>query len=531
MSVTLRSCHLKDTIALQVTEQKGDHAGHTSTKAYVFQWNRNETKFVYKTNSFIGVPSPIDGKLYKEVKKTVWSNAPEDIPNFLSQFFNWTDSIIPDDAKYSTVVFFETTAGVKTSHYSSTDIRVEEDQIKPIFPAVLSYMNQSGVRFLQRESQLIKGSNEGIDGWISLNYLSRTLLNTPNTVGSIELSSTSSQITFAVAAEDFSNLRSGGVLVDFKNGNSWHLYSHTYPHHGIDTMRGYMEDEIRRTSASSKRVREAPNPCLPTGFNQTKVYSDNYVLTLYGTSSADECQQLIDAVINITDCGAANCGPGKVYQPDMSDISFIGFSVINYAVQFYYNTSNMISVDLEDLRVRSRKHCSAPLDTLKNVYGNTAYLDRYCFYGLYIHTLLSDGFNLKAFNSSNVINGVAVGWAPGAMMYEAMHVADNFTYCGDLSDCSSCLYHTNCGYCEASDNCMPAYTTCDADGWQKLESGGFCKSGDTPVRFIIAIVIGAAVLQIILTVGLVVSYRRWNAKQVAEITHMPLLDREDEEDI
>jgi len=394
-------------------------------------------------------------------------------------------------------------------------------------------MNKTDYRFLQREKQIMKGSNEGIDGWISLNYLLKTLMDSStSTIGALEISSTSAQITFAVNSTEFKDLRSGGTLVDFKDGSQWHLYTHSYPTHGIDTMEDMIQNLVREAAVMKEgpKVKTFAYPCWPVEYNRTIVYPDNFELLLFGTSLYAECKSYVDRVINISSCGSARCGPGKVYQPDyLARGKFYGFSVYNYATT-YFGYAPDATIELTDFLVKTQKQCAMSMTDMVSAHSATKkdLLVRYCYYGTYIHTLLSEGFGLQNFSSAESINGVRVGWAPGAMMYEAMHIADNFTYCGDYNDCTTCLFDLNCGFCEDTSFCVPgdaegAYGVCTA-GWQKLEAGGFCRTGDTPVRFVIAVVFGAAVVQVLLVVGFVIIYRRWNAGQLREITHMPLLE-------
>jgi len=493
-------------------------AGSSSTKAYLYQWQRNHTATLYKQNTFKAVIDNVTKEAVAHTEqKSVWSMPAEMIAGFLDPFIQHLKKFIPRESVYSTLVFFETTDN--------------SARVRSLIPVANRALNKTGMRYLQRSNTLTKSLREGTDGWVTLNYLNRALATkSAATLGALDLGASSAQITFQVTETP----RSGAISVNFTGSENWSLYTHSYQQYGLDEMKLKLMDYVRKvTQKDPTGALAAKNPCWLAGYNYTRIYPDNYVLKINGTGDWTTCTEYVKKILNLSDCGDVHCGPGMVYQPNTNQ-HFIAFGGYYYTFNFFKYKGNT-NPSLDEFLEKVKTYCKLDFDgvTKKYQHDKPEYLAQYCYQGIYQYNLLKLGFGLgdKQVNVTEKMSDVIVGWAPGAMMYEAITTQQDFAYCSDYADCSACLYNPNCGFCESTQTCQPggktSLATCP-EGWQKREFYGYCRSADTPVKVIIAIVFAAALVELVLIVGFCIVYKRYKARRAASApqTYMPVLSME-----
>jgi len=493
-------------------------AGSGSVKAYLYQWNRSDNSDLYRKSSFQAVKDKANKPVSIENTDTsLWTLPARDVPNFLSTLLNYTLSFVPPESVYSTILVFQSTA--------------DPSLVARLTPTINAWINSTGLRYTRRRAD-DENTRQGVDGWIALNYFARTLESTTNTtiLGALDLGASSAQITYNVHG----TIRSGHLQLDINNDTIWDLYTHTYEHYGINHMPITLYESIREKAAQNNKTR-GKNPCWPKGYKERIIFSDNYELEIYGTSDATSCEDYIIANLKLSDCGDAHCGPGMVYQP-VTDAHFVAFGAYYYTFEFYNYTGNT-NPDLEEFRDKAMTYCGLSYDAAQSQNINTSneYIHKYCFNGVYMYNLLTKAYGLtsKQVNVTKTYDNAIVGWAPGSMIHEVTSDENSFNYCSDYNDCSKCLYNNNCGFCEATGTCQPGGKTsllkCES-GWQKREFDGYCRSANTSISFIIAIVVGAAVFEVVLLLGFFFIYKahqRHREKRARAISALPIVSMDD----
>jgi apyrase len=141
---------------------------------------------------------------------------------------------------------------------------------------------------------VISGAEEGIFGWVAINYLTRTL-GEDSTYGALgncsvnllwnlknhlEMGGASNQITLATSE----NLAENSYSLSFNN-QTYNIYAYSYLSYGQDE---FLQTVLRHlTSQLNQSETEFENPCYLEGYTESFTYNGS-ALTVNGTGNADE---------------------------------------------------------------------------------------------------------------------------------------------------------------------------------------------------------------------------------------------------
>jgi apyrase len=271
------------------------------------------------------------------------------------------------------------------------------DEQREILASVESYF--SGLPFASTSARIIDGTEEGVYGWIAVNYLLGHLEHGGAfpTVGALDLGGASTQITFVPL--DYP--RDHAQPVEIGN-NSYHLYSYSYL--------GLGQDEARERIASPA--------CFLVGYPL-----DNGST---GTGDFDACRQEIRELL-AADCDNEPCSLFGVYQPPLYG-DFLAFSVYAYAADFFDLCEQLIPEKLIDL---GRQFCARSWDEVlaaDPAAADNPFLPNYCYTAAHITTLLTDGFGFSSpsdrITAPLRVQGKKVGWALGSVVYDLVGSSD-----------------------------------------------------------------------------------------------------------
>jgi apyrase len=250
-----------------------------------------------------------------------------------------------------------------------------------------------------RSAEIISGQQEGLFGWITVNYALGMLGDGGPfpTVGALDLGGASTQITFLPI--DYP--QDHGAKMEL-GGTSYDVYSYSYL--------GLGQDQARE--------RVAAPVCFPKGYP----IPDGGV----GVGDYGACRQAIRETFG-RPCEADSCSLMGVYQPPLYG-DFFAFSAFGYTAAFFGQGQNL---SLEALEESAAAYCATDWDEILEEYpgdGIRKYLPRYCYGAAHVVTLLNDGYGFPM-NSSGIITpsrvqGSEISWVLGSFIYELAGSAD-----------------------------------------------------------------------------------------------------------
>ena len=260
--------------------------------------------------------------------------------------------------------------------------------------------------FLDAESwtSVLKGTDEGVLGWIAANYLwggFGTDSKVP-TLGVVELGGASMQVTFALEEGSAGSVDAelDAHSVDIHVAGRLHtVYTHSYLGYG---------QEAAAKSAIETRLGDDDmegDPCYPVGYIDVNEKSGH---TLRGGGSFELCLEQIERKLFIDvpvrkatgqgSCIDAKLAAGRctfrgVYQPPLRG-PYIAIENFYYTAQFFKLDGS--GEGLPQLEARGAAFCRTPWATLAARYDGEFGLQDYCFSAAFISVLLRHGLSFPS---------------------------------------------------------------------------------------------------------------------------------------
>jgi len=168
-------------------------AGSTGTRIHVFCWELDASK---KFNLLMHFQEKMGPGI------STFRDNPVEAGISLSALFEIAKKKVPPPQYSSTRVVFWATAGLR--------LLEKEGKAEPVLESVRNFIeNDTPFLFFRRDARIIRGDEEGLYGWLTVNFLNRALRGHPeNSVGIIDLGGASTQLVFEVGNP--SSFESGG---------------------------------------------------------------------------------------------------------------------------------------------------------------------------------------------------------------------------------------------------------------------------------------------------------------------------------
>ncbi|XP_027622071.1 ectonucleoside triphosphate diphosphohydrolase 8 [Tupaia chinensis] len=339
-------------------------------------------------------------------------------------------ALIPQAQHRETPMFLGATAGMRLLS------RKNSSQARDIFAAVSRTLSQSPVDF--QGAELLAGRDEGAFGWITINYLLGRLvqysfsgewIRPPEGVlaGALDLGGASTQIAFTPE----------GPILDESTQASFRLYGYShsiYTHSHLCFGRDQMLARLLAGLVQSSPAALLRHPCHHSGYRTTlslaALYESPCVqttaprnltqeLTIEGTGNPGACVSAIRQLFNFSSCrGREECAFNGVYQPPVQG-QFYAFSNFYYTFHFLNLTSGQ---PLGTINATIWEFCQRPWKLVQASYpGQQRWLPDYCASGLYILTLLHEGYGFSEATWASIefrkqAGGGDIGWTLGYML-------------------------------------------------------------------------------------------------------------------
>ncbi|XP_004416735.1 PREDICTED: ectonucleoside triphosphate diphosphohydrolase 8 [Odobenus rosmarus divergens] len=398
-------------------------AGSSHTTLFVYRWPAD------KENN-TGVVSQALACQVKGPGISSYASNPAQAGESLQGCLEEALALIPEARRQETPMFLGATAGMRLLSQKNSS------QAGDIFAAVSRVLGQAPLDFWGAE--LLAGQDEGALGWITINYVLGMLIKYSfsgewirplegTLVGALDMGGASTQITFVP----------GGPILDKSTqatfrlyGSEHRVYTHSYLCFGRDQM---------LTRLLARLVESSPgplvrHPCYHSGYWTTlspaTLYESPCVhttpppdlawnLTVEGTGNPGACVSAIRGLFNFSSCeGRGHCAFDGVYQPPVRG-RFYAFSNFYYTFHFLNLTSKQ---PLATVNATVWEFCQRPWKQVEaSSPGQDRRLQDYCASGLYILTLLREGYGFREETWPDIefhkqAGGTDIGWTLGYML-------------------------------------------------------------------------------------------------------------------
>ncbi|KAM6935454.1 ectonucleoside triphosphate diphosphohydrolase 3 isoform 2-T2 [Lycodopsis pacificus] len=364
-------------------------AGSSRSNVYLYEWpgeKENETGVVTETMNCRVLGAGIsDMKVDPQKDAESWDGFKQCMDN--------VTNAIPVVKHKTTLLFLGATAGMRLLHQK------DEQKSKEILESVRKYLEALPFNF--QNASIITGQEEGLYGWITVNYLLGNFLKKnlwniyihpegEKTVGSMDLGGASTQIAFSVQDD----LWGPDYLHVKLYGYPYNVYTHSFLCYGKNEAEKRILDKIVKESSDSSYIR---NPCFAEGYNVTMNAMDIYdtectmkpddynpvrEFVMVGTSNSDKCRSIVKSIFDFNTCSSSQCSFNGVQQPPVAG----------------------------DFMLKAEK-----------TWISDKYLRTYCYAGHYVYTMLADGYKFDNETWKNIdfrkqVKKTSIGWSLGYML-------------------------------------------------------------------------------------------------------------------
>jgi Golgi nucleoside diphosphatase len=370
---------------------------------------------------------------------------------------------IPEPKRKSAPAYLMATAGLRL---------VGEEKKNQILQSVCDKLDDSPFIFKCEWATLLSGYDEGLYGWVTTNYLMKTLSSPKDTTyGTIDLGGGSVQIVFEPARR--AAIPQSYLAEVPLPGGEKHIY--------VKSHLGYGLDEARRSIASVvAKEGKSTHPCLPFGAaSRARTRTDGCALmrapapsrltcllarraprklapalrarppalprasragyvgkvattggaevTMKGTGDFSACTALVEAIFPKAECPLAPCSIQGAYQPSLRG-DFVGFS-------YMYDRTKQIGLLDDDpqvygeqrmsaaqIKLGAQSLCGLRADAISKKFARHPEKDKaqnFCGDVVFIGALIEHGFGFAPetqFTMTNKINKIEIVWTLGAMI-------------------------------------------------------------------------------------------------------------------
>lgn len=248
-------------------------AGSTGTRVHVYEFHQGDDGGV---------------QLIKEVyqkRKPGLSDFADDVDGAASNIQPLIDialQTVPEEKRSSTPLVFKATGGFRL---------LPEEKADNLLNKVRDTLHSTNLLFDSEDVDMISGTEEGLFGWVTINYLLGFPGERPHTAAALDLGGASVQVTFETRDQSIypkDDIEHLDVL-----GNGYSLYTHSYLGQGLKEARFSTLEDVGGNSLLGF--------CLPAGYSGVLTHAGiTYTLIGPEESSPEMCwNQVGDYVLSL----------------------------------------------------------------------------------------------------------------------------------------------------------------------------------------------------------------------------------------
>uniref|UniRef100_A0A8C9YYG4 Ectonucleoside triphosphate diphosphohydrolase 3 n=1 Tax=Sander lucioperca TaxID=283035 RepID=A0A8C9YYG4_SANLU len=404
-------------------------SGSSRSNVYLYKWpgeKQNETGVVTEImNCKVAGDGISEMKVDPQKDAKSWKGFKECMDNITKA--------IPTKKHETTPLFLGATAGMRLLHEK------DEQRCNEILASLTAYLRSLPFNF--HNASIITGQEEGLYGWVTVNYLMGNFLEVrhwKNTVGSMDLGGASTQIAFAVQDD-----LSGPDYLHVKlYGYPYNVYTHSFLCYGKNEAYKRVLDKVESSDPTY-----IINPCYPEGFNTTlkasyiydtectkkpNGYNPHQELFLVGTADPDKCGSIVKSIFDFKTCNSSQCSLNGVEQPPVTGDFMVTHSAnrtcLHSIVSFFFLITGHSNLCFSSFQLSAKKAWIAE-----------RYLKTYCFAAHYVFTLLADGYKFdketwKNINFEREAKNTSIGWSLGYMLSMSNMIPSEVKYTPPMTD-------------------------------------------------------------------------------------------------
>ncbi|XP_053323768.1 ectonucleoside triphosphate diphosphohydrolase 3 [Spea bombifrons] len=402
-------------------------AGSSRTTVYVYQWpaeKENDTGVVNQT-----FKCNVNGQGISS-----YANDPDKATLNIDGCMKKVSDVIPLSQQNSTPAYLGATAGMRLLRLKN------ESAAKGVLTSIHKYFQTQPFDF--KGAHIITGQEEGVYGWITVNYLMGNFLEKniwrawvrpygAETTGALDLGGASTQISFIPEKSEQNPNNTVEVTL---YGYQYNVYTHSFPCYGRDESEKRLLASLAQNSPKNVYVE---NPCYPLNYmvNLTTKhifgslcaarfrpanYNPDQLIHFKGTGNPGMCMEKVAMLFNFTAChGEHDCSFDGVYQPKVKG-KFAAFS------GFYYTASalNLTGYfSLNEFNSSMWSFCTHEWSKLPQILQrfDETYARSYCFSANFIYYLLAHGYKFDTeswpqINFQKEVGNSSIAWSLGYML-------------------------------------------------------------------------------------------------------------------
>ncbi|KAG5509034.1 hypothetical protein JKF63_06041 [Porcisia hertigi] len=357
-------------------------AGSTGSRVHVFQYER--------TNSGVVLLGERFGRV--EPGLSSFATKPEDAKESLRGLLRVAEGLVPQSCQKFTSVTLRATAGLRL--LSQADQHV-------VLTAAQQTLDESP--FHSRGAAILSGAQEGVYGWLTVNYLLQKLDTEGDTVATVDMGGASTQVAFETQ-------RTSGEWLPFNYVHKLRtpvrsivMYQHSYLGLGINEAKRKLMTSFAKVNGTSSFM------CFPRGYTY---HLNDVVLRNSDAADFDVCAELFrEHVITRPVCKFDACGAHGVPQPPLS----LQPHPI-YVFSYFYDRLYRFREEQGPVYVSSYKVVGQEVCRLESSGRPLSSMETACMEMAYLYTFLTHGLGLSddtVLQVRNRIKGIRVSWSLG----------------------------------------------------------------------------------------------------------------------
>jgi Golgi nucleoside diphosphatase len=377
--------------------------GSKGSRVSIFTWPSNSDTPRYTEVEFGGGKNPWYSKITPGIAS--FAGNPSKAGPYLKPLLDYATSNVPSDQYSTTPIFIRGTDNLR---------QLPSGQAEAIMDSISNFTAHNYPFLITPNCiTLLPGILEAGFMWVAANYLQGNFQDGGSTVGTLDMGSGSTQITFLPKAGTV--IPTNYYYLFTYEKTNYSPYAHSYTGYGyINTLYA-----INSTIVQSSSSNIVYNPCLLDGYETTYQRADA-TITMQGTGSWSQCGTLTFNYLNAT----APC----LYQPCSFDGAYLPALHGDFiAVSNYVDVANILgfsdTATVSDLIAGGIKYCSLSWKEAQAQFPDEDPDDlaTFCFGANYITTLLAKGYRFdldSTISFDKTYNKDPYTWALGAMIYE-----------------------------------------------------------------------------------------------------------------
>ncbi|CBZ25018.1 putative nucleoside diphosphatase [Leishmania mexicana MHOM/GT/2001/U1103] len=360
-------------------------AGSTGSRVHVFQYERSRTGVVLLKERFKRIEPGLSS----------FTTDPDGAKESLTGLLRFADEVVPESYQRCTSVTLKATAGLR--------LLPESDQ-QVLLDAAQQALNASP--FQSRGASIISGAQEGVYGWLTVNYLLDRLDTDVATIATIDMGGASTQVVFETTP-------TSGEWLPFNYAHQLRIpkrtisvYQHSYLGLGMNEAKKKLMTLFAEANGTSSF------PCFPRGYTK---HLNGVELRNSDATDFDACVGLFrEHVITTATCRFDACGARGVPQP-----LFPSRRHPVYAFSYFYDRLYHFHKEGRPVYVSLYKEVGKEVCHRESASRATTPEETACMELAYLYSFLTNGLGLgddTALTVPNRIAGMSVSWSLGSSL-------------------------------------------------------------------------------------------------------------------